>query len=140
MKKAHRAHEAIAIYKQLYKVENVVKTLPLNERLDYRKEHAALIRSQMEACLLHQRSGVFPKSKLGKAINYCLNIWPALKRYVKADFLEPDNNEVERIVRIAELGRKNYLMAGSERGGQAIATFYSLTESAKAHRLNVSVI
>ena len=137
MKKAHRAHEAIAMYKQLYKVEKVVKTLPLNERSDYRKQHAVPILKQMEAWLLHQKSGVLPKSKLGKAISYCLNFWPALKRYVEADYLEPDNNEVERIVRIAALGRKNYLMAGSERGGQAIATFYSLTESAKAHQLNV---
>ena len=72
-----------------------------------------------------------------KAIKYCLNLWPALKHYVEADFLEPDNNEVERIVRIAALGMKNYPMAGSERGGEAIATFYSLAESAKAHQLNV---
>jgi len=40
-------------------------------------------------------------------------------------------------VRIASLGRKNFLFAGSVRGGEAIATFYSLTETAKAHRLNV---
>jgi len=87
--------------------------------------------------LLHQQSATLPKSKLGKAINYCLNLWPALTRYVEADFLKPDNNEVERIVRIAAVGRKNYLFAGSVRGGEAIAIFYSLTESAKAYNLNV---
>lgn len=137
MKKAHRAHEAIAMYKQLYKIEKVVKTLPMNERSAYRQEHAVPILKQMEAWLLYQQSAVLPKSNLGKAVNYCLNLWPALKRYVESDFLNPDNNEVERIVRSAALGRKNFLFAGSERGGEAIATFYSLVESAKAHNLNV---
>jgi len=137
MKKAHRAHEAIAIYKQLYKVEKVVNTLPLNERSTYRQERALPILKQMEAWLLDQQSAVLPKSKLAKAINYCLNLWPALKRYVEADFLKPDNNDVERIVRSAALGRKNYLFTGSDRGGEAIAIFYSLVESAKAHNLNV---
>jgi transposase len=136
-KKVHRAHDAIAMYKQLYKVENVVKILPMNERSAYRQEHAVPILKQMEAWLLDQQSAVLPKSKLGNAINYCLNLWPALTRYVEADYLKPDNNEVERIVRSAALGRKNYLFAGSERGGEAIATFYSLVESAKAHNLNV---
>jgi len=136
-KKAHRAHEAIAMYKQLYKVENIVKTLPLDEHSAYRQEHATPILKQFEAWLLHQQSATLPKSKLGKAINYCLNLWPALTRYVEADFLKPDNNEVERIVRIAAVGRKNYLFAGSVRGGEAIAIFYSLTESAKAYHLNV---
>jgi len=136
-KKAHRAHDAIAMYKQLYKVENVVKTLPMNERSAYRQEHAVPILKQMEAWLLDQQSAVLQKYKLGNAINYCLNLWPAFKRYVEAGYLKPDNNEVERIVRSAALGRKNYLFAGSERGGEAIATFYSLVESAKAHNLNV---
>lgn len=58
MKKAHRAHEAIAMYKQLYKVEKVVKTLPMHERADYRKNHAIHILNQLEAWLLHQQSAV----------------------------------------------------------------------------------
>ena len=78
----------------------------MRERSNYRKEHAVPILNQMEAWLLHQKSGVLQKSKLGKAINYCLNLWPTLKRYVEADFLKPDNNEVERIVRTAAIGRR----------------------------------
>jgi len=38
--KTHRAHEAIATIKSLYKVEDVVKTLPLDERVAYRLKHA----------------------------------------------------------------------------------------------------
>jgi len=57
---------------------------------------------------------------------------PTLTRYVEADFLSPDNDEFERIVRIAAVGGKNYLFAVSVRVGEASAEFYSLTESAKA--------
>lgn len=133
----HRAHEAIAIYKQLYQVEDVVKTLPLDQRSAYRQAHAVPILNQLETWLLFQQSAVLPKSKLGQAIRYCLHLWPVLKRYVEADFLKMDNNDVERIIRSAALGRKNWLFAGSVRGGEAAAVFYSLVETAKSHKLNV---
>lgn len=136
-KKPHRAHEMIAFYKKLYKVEAEVKALPLHEHSAYRKAHAKPLLETMENWLHHHQAAVLPKSKLGKAIHYCLNLWPALTRYVEEDYLKPDNNEVERIIRGAALGRKNFLMAGSDRGGEAMATFYSLVESAKAHKLNV---
>jgi len=135
--KPHRAHDMIKLYKQIYKVEKTVRTLPIDERSDYRKTHALPILNNMETWLRHHQAAVLPKSKLGKAINYSLKFWPALTRYVEADILKPDNNEVEGIIRSAAVGRKNYLQVGSDRGGHAVAVFYSLVETAKAHQLNV---
>ena len=91
----------------------------------------------MKMWLVHHQAAVLPKSKLGKAINYSLKFWSALTRYVDADFLKPDNNDVEGIIRNAAVGRKNYLQVGSDRGGHAVAVFYSLVETAKAYQLNV---
>ena len=54
-----------------------------------------------------------------------------------AGYLEIDNNYAEREMRPIALGRKNYLFTGSERGGRAAATLYSLVESAKANQLNI---
>lgn len=58
-------------------------------------------------------------------------------RYCEAGYLEIDNNYSEREVKPIALGRKNYLFTGSQRGGEATATLYSVIESAKANNLNV---
>ncbi len=48
-----------------------------------------------------------------------------------------DNNAVERAIRPVVVGRKNWLFAGSDQGGETAAVFFSLIESAKHHGLNV---
>ncbi len=54
-----------------------------------------------------------------------------LRPYLEHGFLELDNNAAERAIRPLALGRKNWLFAGSERGGKAAAIAYSLIETAK---------
>ena len=65
------------------------------------------------------------------AINYALGRWPALVRYCDDGLLEIDNNAAERALRAVALGRKNYLFAGSDSGGERAAAIYSLIGSAK---------
>ena len=55
----------------------------------------------------------------------------ALGRYVGDGRLEIDNNAAERAIRPLAIGRKNYLFAGSDRGGERAAAIYSLIETAK---------
>ena len=57
--------------------------------------------------------------------------WTALTRYVDDGSIEIDNNAVERELRAVALGRKNYLFAGSDAGGERAAAFYSLIGTAK---------
>ena len=76
-----------------------------------------------------------PKGLLGKAVNYALNNWPVLVRYVENGHITPDNNAAENALRPFVLGRKNWLFNGHPRGAEASATFYSLIESAKANGL-----
>src|ERR1019366_6837336 len=45
--------------------------------------------------------------------------------------LEIDNNAAERSIRPLALGRKNYLFARSDTGGERAAAIYSLIETAK---------
>jgi len=85
---------------------------------------------------VNQVDSVLPKSQLGKAIQYLLNHWHGLIRYLDAGHLLPDNNMAERHIRPVALGRKNYLFVGSDRGGKAAATFYSLMASCKNYGLN----
>jgi transposase len=54
-----------------------------------------------------------PRSALARAIGYTLNRWTALLRYLDDGMLSIDNKPIERTLRGAMLGRKNYLFCGS---------------------------
>ena len=65
-----------------------------------------------------------------------MTLWPALTRYCDDGRLEIDNNAAERALRDVTLGRKNYLFAGSDAGGDRAAILYSLIGSAKLNGLD----
>jgi hypothetical protein len=76
------------------------------------------------------------KSDTTRAIRYALDRWDALTRYCDDGHLEIDNNAAERSLRAAVLGRKNYLFAGSDAGGDRAAALYGLVGTAKLNGLN----
>ena len=76
------------------------------------------------------------KSVVAGAISYALGRWPALLRYCDDGLLEIDNNAAERALRAVAIGRKNYLFAGSDAGGERAAAMYSLIGSAKLNALD----
>lgn len=90
------------------------------------------LRVWMEATL----STVSVKSELALAIRYALSRWPALTRYRDDGRIEIDNNAAERSLRAVALGRKNYLFAGSDTGGERAAALYSLIGTAKLNGLD----
>ncbi len=79
------------------------------------------------------------KSDTAAAIRYALSRWSALTRYVDNGQLEIDNNAVERALRVVALGRKNFLFAGSDAGGERAAAIYSLLGSAKLNGLDPEI-
>ena len=79
---------------------------------------------------------VSSKSELARAIRYALARWTALSRYLADGELEIDNNAAERALRAVALGRKNYLFAGSNAGGESAAAMYSLIGTAKLNGLD----
>ena len=76
------------------------------------------------------------KSDVAGAIHYALNRWTALTRYCEDGRIEIDNNAAERALRVVALGRKNFLFAGSDAGGERAASLYSLLGSAKLNGLD----
>jgi hypothetical protein len=73
---------------------------------------------------------------LAGAIRYARSRWPALTRYLGDGQLEISNNAAERAIRPLALGRKNYMFAGSDAGGERAASAYTLIESAKLNDLD----
>lgn len=76
------------------------------------------------------------KSVTTDAIQYALNQWQALTRYLDDGEIEIDNNAAERALRGVAIGRKNYLFLGSDAGGERAATLYSLLGTAKLNGIN----
>ena len=74
------------------------------------------------------------KSDTALAVRYALSRWDALLRYVDDGRIEIDNNAAERSLRTVALGRKNYLFAGSDAGGERAAAIYSLIGSRQTQR------
>jgi len=70
------------------------------------------------------------------AVRYALGRWEALLRYCDNGRLEIDNNAAERALRVVALGRKNFLFAGSDGGGESAAAMYSLIGTAKLNGLD----
>jgi transposase len=111
--------------------------LSAEERAALRREHAQVWVEEIHAeCgkLLAQR---LPKSALGEAVNYTLNMWPKLKRCLDHAEVELSNNVAENSMRPVALGRKNWLHVGSAKSGPKVAAILSIVESCR--RLGIPV-
>jgi hypothetical protein len=83
----------------------------------------------------HQLTLIPGKSELAQAIRYARSRWEALTRYCDDGRLELSNNAAENAIRPVALGRKNWLFAGSDAGGDRAAIFYTLIRSAALNGL-----
>jgi transposase len=130
------AAEALDRIKELYKIEDAVRGRPPQERLCVRQEQAAPLLESLNKWLQETKATVSAKSELASAINYSLNRWEALTRYSGDGCIEADNNAAERALRGPVLGRKNYLFAGADSGGERAAAMYTLLQTAKLNGVN----
>lgn len=90
---------------------------------------------QFETWLIKSEQQVLPKTKLGEAVQYCLNQWEKLKRYTFDGQLNIDNNRAERAIKPFVIGRKAWLFSQTANGANASAVLYSIIETAKANNL-----
>jgi transposase len=130
------AKEAINRIGILYGIEDGIRGKPPDERRRIREERAEPLVADMKAWLETVLPKLSGKSDLAAAMRYALNRWDALIRYVHDGRIEIDNNAAERSIRGIALGRKNYLFAGSDAGGERAAAIYSLIETAKLNGLD----
>jgi transposase len=130
------AEEALQRIAALYAIEADIRGQPPDERKTARQARAGPRLAEFKAWLQATLSQVSKKSALAAAIKYALARWTALVRYVDDGRIEIDNNAAERAIRAVALGRKNYLFAGSDAGGERAALIYSLIGTAKLNGLD----
>jgi transposase len=138
----HQAHaspiatEAVERIGQLYRIEGEIRGRPPDERQQVRDERARPLLIALYEWFKTTLTRVSRKSEVAAAIGYALARWPALVRYCEDGRIEIDNNPAERALRAVALGRKNYLFAGSDAGGERAAAIYSLLGSAKLNGID----
>lgn len=117
----------------LYTIEEKARMLELSfdERKNLRQAEAVPVLNEMEVWMREKQIETLPASSIGKAINYTLNLWKRLIRYVNHGKCEIDNNLIENSIRPIALGRKNYLFAGSHESAQRAAMIYSFMGTCK---------
>ena len=130
------AREVLEAIASLYGIEKSIKGQSAQERCQVRQARAGPILQQLQTRLRKVRSEIPKKLPLAKAIHYALARWEALVRYVDDGRIEIDNNAIEREIRPIALGRKNYLFAGSDAGGERAAMMYGLINTAKLNALD----
>lgn len=124
------AAEAIRRIGLLYAIERELRGQSPEVRRVQRQQHAAPVLAELRLWLEATLLKVSAKSDLATAIKYALVRWGALTRYCEDGRIEIDNNSAERAIRPLVLGRRNYLFAGSDAGGERAAAIYSLIGTA----------
>lgn len=123
--------EALERIGALYKIQEQIRGKPPNERRAYRQAQARPLLDQLHAWLSATLGTLSRKSETSRAILYALNRWEALTRYCDDGRLEIDNLPVERALRGVAIGRRNYLFAGADSGGERAAAIYCLIGTAR---------
>jgi transposase len=130
------ATEAVERIAALYAIENEIRGRAPDERRQLRQARSRPLLDAMHDWLESSLAKLSKKSDTSAAIRYALTLWDALLRFCDDGRIEIDNNAAERSLRCVAIGRKNYLFAGSDRGGERAATFYSLIGTAKLNGLD----
>jgi hypothetical protein len=124
---------------ELYVIEQEIRGRRPDERRAARQERSKPLLDAMKPWLDQTLATLSQKSATAKAIRYVLGRWESFKRYCDDGRIEIDNNAAERALRCVSLGRKNFLFAGSDAGGERAAANYSLIGSAKLNGHNPEV-
>lgn len=130
------AGEALKRIAELYAVEKEIRGRSPDERKEIRQARSVPLITDLHGWMQQTLAKVSRKSDIAGAISYALGRWSALLRYCDDGLLEIDNNTAERALRAVAIGRKNYLFAGSDSGGERAAAIYSLIGSAKLNGLD----
>ncbi|MDI1286113.1 MAG: IS66 family transposase [Reyranella sp.] len=125
------ALEAVRRIDALFEIERSINGLPADRRLAVRHEQAAPLVAALEAWMREERRKLSRHSDVAGAMDYMLKRWHAFARFLDDGHICLSNNAAERALRGIALGRKAWLFAGSDRGGDRAAFMYGLIVTAK---------
>lgn len=125
------ALEAVQRIDALFDIERLINGLPADQRLAARQERSAPLVTMLEAWMREERRKLSRHSEVAVAIDYMLKRWTSFTGFLEDGRICLTNNAAERALRGLALGRKAWLFAGSDRGGERAALLYGLIVTAK---------
>ena len=134
--KAPLAIEAVRRIDAVFDVERDINGLALSERHAIRQIRVAPLVASLEQWMRAERGKLSRHAEVAKAMDYMLKRWDAFTQFLHDGRICLTNNAAERGLRCVALGRKAWLFAGSDRGGERAATIYSLIATAKLNGID----
>jgi transposase len=130
------AAEAVKRIDAIFEIERAINGKTAEERLVSRREQSASLVAGFEHWLREARASMSRSAPVAKAMDYMLRDWTAFTAFLHDGRICLTNNAAERALRGIALGRKSWLFAGSDRGGQRAAFMYTLIVTAKLNNID----
>jgi hypothetical protein len=130
------ALEAVRRMDALFEIERDINGTPAPERLAIRQKRSAPLVAALETWMHGERAKLSRHNDVAKAMDYLLKRWPAFTRFLDDGRICLSNNAAEGALRGIALGRKAWLFAGSDRGGERAADVYTLIITAKLNDID----
>jgi transposase len=125
------AFTAVQKFDAVFAAERSINGLPRAERVAARRNDVAPLVSKLIEWMQQERTKLSPHNDVAKAMNYMLKRTEAFTRFLEDGRICLSNNAAERALRGIALGRKAWLFAGSDRGGERAAIMFTLIQTAK---------
>jgi transposase len=120
----------------IFAIEREINGLSAEQRLAVRTTRIAPLVSELESGMRGERARLSRHADVAKAMDYMLKRWAAFTRFLGDGRICLTNNAAERALRGIAIGRKNWLFAGSDRGGERAASMYTLIATAKLNNID----
>ena len=120
----------------IFAIESEINGLPVEQRLAVRTARIAPLVAELESWMRTERARLSRHADVAKAMDYMLKRWTAFTRFLSDGRICLTNNAAERALRGIAIGRKNWLFAGSDRGGERAAAMYTLIATAKLNNVD----
>ena len=130
------ARDALEQIGKLYDVERAINGQPLERRLAVRQQESRPRVLAFRTWCEQQLARIPGKGDLAKAMRYALGRWASFTLFLDDPRVAIDNNAAERAIRPISIGRKNFLFAGADAGGEILADAMTVIETAKLSDLN----
>lgn len=130
------ALEAVKRIDAIFDIEREINGRLAEERLVVRRTRVTPLVSGLETWMRAERARLSRHAEVAKAMDYMLKRWVAFTRFLDDGRICLTNNAAERELRGIALGRKSWLFAGSDRGGERAAVMYTLIRTARLNDID----
>jgi len=125
------AFAAVQKFDAIFALERAVNGLSPDQRLAMRRRDIAPLVNEFITWMKQERAKLSRHNDVAKAFDYMLKRIDAFTRFLADGRICLSNNAAERALRGIALGRKAWLFAGSDRGGERAAVMLTLIQTAK---------